>query len=176
VDGLPYIGIGAGTKHVYVASGYAGTGMTYGTLAAHIISDQILERENPATDLYKPSRVKPLAAAAEFIRENINVGKRLVLDRLSTPDVQTFAEIPMGQGSIAEIEGEKIAVYRDEQGEIHLLSAECTHLGCIVSWNNAENTWDCPCHGGRYTPTGKVVEGPPPRNLEFKQLNPGPQS
>lgn len=166
VDNLPYIGLDPGKAHVYIATGYAGNGMTYGTISGKLLADQILGRENDWSTVYSPARVKPLASAGEFVKENVNVGKRFVLDRINGADDTKISDVPLGEGGIVEIEGHKVAVYRAEGGAVHLLEPECTHMGCIVHWNNAEKTWDCPCHGGRYTATGQVVEGPPPTDLK----------
>jgi glycine/D-amino acid oxidase-like deaminating enzyme/nitrite reductase/ring-hydroxylating ferredoxin subunit len=166
VDNLPYIGLNPGKEHIYIATGYAGNGMTYGTIAGRLLADQILGRESDWSAVYDPTRVKPLASAGEFVKENVNVGKRFVLDRINGADEEKISDVPLGEGGIVEIEGHKIAVYRAENGAVHLLEPECTHMGCIVHWNNAEKTWDCPCHGGRYTATGEVVEGPPPTDLK----------
>jgi nitrite reductase/ring-hydroxylating ferredoxin subunit len=166
VDNLPYIGLDPGQAHIYIATGYAGNGMTYGTISGKLLADQIIRRENDWSAVYSPARVKPLASASEFVKENVNVGKRFVLDRINSADEAKISDVPLGEGGIVEIEGHKVAVYRAENGAVHLLEPECTHMGCIVHWNNAEKTWDCPCHGGRYTATGEVVEGPPPTDLK----------
>lgn len=172
VDNAPYIGLNPGNDHIYVATGYGGNGMTYGTIAARLIADLILERPNRWSEVYDPARFKLLASAGDFLKENIDVAKRFIGDRLAAAD--SLNEVTSGQGRILEIDGDKVAAYRDEDGTLHLLSPICTHLGCIVSWNHAENTWDCPCHGGRYSATGEVVEGPPLSNLErFQQRGVG---
>lgn len=170
VDLIPYIGLNPGSKHIYVATGYAGNGITYGTLAARILSDIVLKESNPYIELYNPSRLKPFAAASEFLMENLNVAKHFIADRLESPEVESLKDIPAGQGKLIEINDEKVAAYRSPEGEVKLLSPECTHMGCIVQWNNAEKTWDCPCHGGRYKPTGEVIEGPPVDNLAAKKI------
>jgi glycine/D-amino acid oxidase-like deaminating enzyme/nitrite reductase/ring-hydroxylating ferredoxin subunit len=166
VDGLPYIGKHPLKHHVYVATGFSGTGMTFGTLAAMLLRDELLGQENQWAELYSTTRIKPLAGGKRFIAEGVNVAAQAVGGWLSPAETEDFADIEPGQGRIAEVDGKKLAVYRDEHSAVHALSPICTHAGCIVAWNSAERTWDCPCHGGRYSPTGEVIEGPPSRGLQ----------
>ncbi|MBD2089733.1 FAD-dependent oxidoreductase [Microcoleus sp. FACHB-1515] len=169
-DGLPFIGTAALHPHIYLATGFSGNGISYGTIAAITISDSILNRSNPWIDLYSPGRIKPIATAARFIAQNLNISSHFVLDRFKR-DVKTAAEIPPGSGKVLEIKGEQIAAYRDESGTLHARSAVCTHLGCIVNWNAAEKSWDCPCHGGRFTCTGEVLTGPQVKDLDVKSIS-----
>ena len=163
VDGLPFIGLNTGCQHVYVATGYSGNGMTFGTLAAMIVSDAILGRTSAYADLYAATRIKPLAAAYDYVSENALFPAHLVADRLSDHNVEdgSAASLQAGEGAILQSEGQgKVAVCRDRLGALHAVSAVCTHLGCDVAWNNAEQTWDCPCHGSRFSPEGRVINGP----------------
>ncbi|MBN8228655.1 FAD-dependent oxidoreductase [Corallococcus macrosporus] len=169
-DGLPYIGRNVGSRNVYVATGFSGTGMTFGTLAGMVLSDLILGNQNPYAALYEPGRVKPKAGAKDFIQENAEVAFRFVADRLSKPDGHQLADVAPGEGKILEVDGRKVAVYREEDGTPHAVSPVCTHLGCHVHWNNAERTWDCPCHGGRFSPTGRVLNGPAVKDLSSVKL------
>ncbi|RKH62871.1 FAD-dependent oxidoreductase [Corallococcus llansteffanensis] len=169
-DGLPYIGRNVGSRHVYVATGFSGTGMTFGTLAGMLLSDLILGNENPYAALYDAGRVKPRAGAKDFLQENADVAFRFVADRLAKPDGHHLADVAPGEGRILEVEGRKVAVYREEDGTAHAVSPVCTHLGCHVHWNNAERSWDCPCHGGRFSPTGRVLNGPAVKDLESRKL------
>lgn len=157
-DGLPYIGQGA--EHQYSATGYAGNGMTFGTVAAMIITDAILRRKNPWTDLFDPSRKAIGRSTWDYIKENVDYPYYLVRDRLFGADAKTLRSIKRGEGKVIDRDGSKVAAYRDPSGKMTLRSATCTHLGCIVGWNSAERTWDCPCHGSRFTPTGEVIAGP----------------
>jgi Rieske Fe-S protein len=172
VDGLPYIGRNSLAGHVWVATGFSGNGMTFGTLAGMILSDLILDRQNSWAELYAATRVKPLAAAKDFLTENVDFPGHLVSDRLTNRDAQGrgLSDVPRGEGKIVVIEGEKFAVYRDAHGTTHALSPVCTHLGCDVRWNAAERSWDCPCHGSRFAPDGKVLNGPAVSDLPFKSL------
>lgn len=168
-DGLPYIGKLAGT---YIATGYSGEGLTFGTLAAQIILDQIQRRENPCGEILSPMRTKPIASASGFITENVSTLTHFIKDRFSKAEVTLMPEaipgdeIPLGEGRICEIGGKKVAVYRSPEGVTHFLSPVCTHMKCLVAWNPAEKSWDCPCHGGRFDATGKVLNGPPVTDLE----------
>lgn len=169
VDGLPFIGRDPGSANVYVATGYSGTGMTFGTLAAMINTDLILGRENPYQDLFDPGRFKARASIVDFVKENIDFPVHLVKDRLKGAEATSLAEVAKGEGKIVELAGEKTAVYRDEQGLLHAVSPVCSHLGCLVGFNNAEKTWDCPCHGSRFDKDGRVLNGPAVTPLQSRR-------
>jgi glycine/D-amino acid oxidase-like deaminating enzyme/nitrite reductase/ring-hydroxylating ferredoxin subunit len=157
-DGLPYIG--RSTEHQYMATGFAGNGMTFGTLGAMIISDGILGRPNPWTELFDPGRAAIRRGAWEYIKENADYPYYLVRDRFAGAEGRSLREVGRGQGKVIEHKGQKVAAYRDEIGTLSVRSATCTHMGCVVGWNEAERTWDCPCHGSRFKPTGEVISGP----------------
>jgi Rieske Fe-S protein len=164
-DGLAFIGRNPlDADNVYVVTGDSGMGMTHGTIAGMVITDLIQGRPNRWAQLYDPSRIR-LGAAGEFIKENVNVAAQYA-SYLTPGEVQSLDEITPTSGAIMREGAKKIAVYRDEAGEIHRMSAICTHLGCIVGWNKAASTWDCPCHGSRFDPHGKVVNGPASQDLE----------
>ena len=169
-DGLAYIGRNSLSRHTWVATGFSGTGITWGTLSAMILSDLLLGRESPYAALYDATRVKVRAGAKDFIQENADVAFRFVADRLSRPDGHALSEVAPGEGKILEVDGQKVAVYREQGGACHAVSPVCTHLGCHVHWNTAERSWDCPCHGARYSPTGKVLNGPAVKDLASKKL------
>jgi glycine/D-amino acid oxidase-like deaminating enzyme/nitrite reductase/ring-hydroxylating ferredoxin subunit len=165
VDGLAFIGAHPlGRQSIYIASGDSGHGMTHGTIAGLLLRDLILGRNNRWAELYDPSRIT-LRAFSELARENINVGAQFT-DWVKEPDVDSLDRIAPGQGATVQGRWLKLAVYRDEQGEYHRRSAVCPHLGCIVSWNSTEKSWDCPCHGSRFDPYGTVVNGPANSNLD----------
>jgi len=164
VDYMGFIGRDPGFENVYLATGDSGQGMTHGTIAGMLISDLILGRPNEWEKLYDPSR-KTLSfdTAKMFLEENLDVGAQLT-DLLPTGgDVKGGAEIGAGEGAILQRGAMKIAAYRDEQGVLHERSAYCTHLGCVVKWNSEEKSWDCPCHGSRFSPTGDTVLNGPAR-------------
>ena len=159
VDGLAFIGRNPlDEDNVFIATGDSGNGMTHGTIAGMLITDLILGRKNEWATLYYPSR-KTLRAAKEFAKENLNVAEQFI-DLVIPGEVESAAEVPRGSGAIVRRGLLKIAVYRDEAGTVHELSALCRHLGCVVDWNSLEKTWDCPCHGSRYDATGHVIMGP----------------
>ncbi|HLV66129.1 MAG TPA: FAD-dependent oxidoreductase [Polyangiaceae bacterium] len=170
VDGLPFIGENARSRHVFVATGFSGNGMTFGVLSAMILADACLGKHNPYAELYSAKRFKPLAALSSFLGENIDYPLHLLSDVARPPDVHSVDEIERGEGKVARIAGERLAVYRDHAGALHVLSAICTHLGCQVAWNASEGTWDCPCHGSRYSIEGTVLDGPAIHALPRRRL------
>ena len=164
VDGLAFIGRNPGDRNVYVVTGDSGNGMTHGTIAGILLTDLIVGRENVWETLYDPSR-KSLRAAGEFAKENLNVAAQYG-DLVTGGDVRRIDDIPSGSGAIVRDGIRKLAVYRDTNGKAYTLSAVCPHLGCIVDWNDGEKSWDCPCHGSRFDPRGKVINGPANTDLE----------
>ena len=165
VDGLGYIGRNPlDADNVYVATGDSGMGMTHGTIAGMLLTDLIMRRQNPWTELYDPGRVRT-GAAVEWVKENINVALQYK-DWLTAGDVKSVDQITPNSGAVMVESGRKIAVYRDERGSLHRRSAVCPHLGCIVGWNPAAATWDCPCHGSRFDKFGAVFNGPSSKDLD----------
>lgn len=165
-DGLPYIGESGFSPDVYMATGFATDGLVYGTTAALLIADMIVGRDNPWRELYDPGRFTPGASAGEFVKLNADVLAQYIRDLPGIADRDKLEEVPYGEGKTVEIDGEKCAVYRDENGKYHIVSAVCTHMDCIVNWNRAERSWDCPCHGSRFTIDGEVIEGPAVAELQ----------
>lgn len=157
-DGLPFIGPTA--ERQFVATGFAGNGMTFGTLAGMMATDAILGRPNPWAKLFSPRRKMFRGGTWDYLRENKDFPYRLVRDRLAKPPATSLRELAPGEGKIVQMKNRKVAAYRDPHGRVTLCSAVCTHLQCIVAWNPAENTWDCPCHGSRFHPDGRVISGP----------------
>ena len=164
IDLMAFIGRNPGDDNVYIATGDSGNGMTHGTIAGLLISDLIAGHDNPWATLYDPSR-KTLRAAKEFARENLNVAAQYG-DLVTGGDVDSVDEIPPGSGAIVRRGLSKIAAYRSPGGSVTERSALCTHLGCVVQWNDGEKTWDCPCHGSRFEPDGKVLNGPAVKDLK----------
>ncbi len=165
VDGVPYIGpVDPLSKNVYVATGFRKWGLAMGIASAELLSAWVEGRDHPWRELYDTRRLRLRVGAGPLLKENLNVALRFVGDRvLKRADVDA---IPPGEGRVVGVGVAQRAVYRDEQGELHALSARCTHLGCIVNWNSGESTWDCPCHGSRFGPSGEVIMGPAVRPLE----------
>ena len=157
-DGLPYIGENA--EHQFVATGYCGNGITFGTVAAIMARDWTTGRKNPWTDLFAVDRKKIKGAMWNYLRENKDYPYYMIKDRLARAGADSVRELKPGEGMIIGSRGKKVAAFRDAKGNIHRLSPVCTHLGCLVRWNSAESTWDCPCHGSRFKATGEVIAGP----------------
>ena len=169
-DRLPYIGkLTPANDHIYVATGYSLWGMSKGTMAGMLLSDLILGRSNPWADLYDSLRATPFVTQ-ESIKNNLDVGMHWVGDRLKGLQNWSSDDVEPGEGKIITLKGEKVGVYKDETGKVTAVNATCPHLACIVKWNSAEKSWDCPCHGGRFTCDGKVIQGPPVKDLELKTV------
>ena len=159
VDGLAFIGRNPlDDDNVYIATGDSGQGMTHGTIAGMLLTDLIQGRKNEWEDLYSPSRIR-LKSLPEYASENINVAGQYA-DYVTAGDIKSESELRPGEGAVMREGVSKIAVRRDEDGKVHKLSAVCPHLGCIVAWNSTELTWDCPCHGSRFSASGRVYQGP----------------
>jgi glycine/D-amino acid oxidase-like deaminating enzyme/nitrite reductase/ring-hydroxylating ferredoxin subunit len=166
-DGLPYVGkVSPVSKHLWTGTGFRKWGLTNGTASAMILADRLLERENPWADTLDSNRFTPRASATTLVKENVNVGLHFFADRLAPPDASSLEELQPGQGGIVRVDGERLAAFRDDDGTLHTVSPVCTHLGCHVKFNDAERTWDCPCHGSRFDVDGTVIEGPAVRDLE----------
>jgi len=166
VDSVPYIGrLTSDNDRIFVATGFGKWGMTNSTAAAMIITDMALGKENPWAEVFDPSRFTVTASMKELIKENINVAGKFIEGKLSL-NVDTHGEIAEGEGKIMDVNGVKAAVYKDIDGRIHAHNPACTHMGCQVSWNDAEKTWDCPCHGSRFNLGGEVIEAPAVNKLE----------
>ena len=157
-DGLPYIGETSARQ--FAGTGYSGNGLTFGTLAAMMAADRIAGRRNPWTDLFDPGRKQIAVGLWNYIKENSDYPYYMIRDRVAGAEGRSTREVPRGAGRIIELDGQKAAVSRDARGAVTKRSAICTHMGCVVDWNEAEKTWDCPCHGSRFKPDGKVIAGP----------------
>ncbi|WP_205511223.1 FAD-dependent oxidoreductase [Longitalea arenae] len=173
-DGLPYIGHLPGNPgKILVATGFGGNGMTYSTVAARILSDIVLNKENPGIKLFDPNRIKPVAGFTSFVKENVDVAKQLITGFFAREKIDAIAEIAPGEGKIVQLEGHTVALYKDESGQLYAINPRCTHMKCTVAWNITEKTWDCPCHGARYDASGKVLTGPADKDLEKINLETG---
>jgi Rieske Fe-S protein len=164
VDKVPFVGrFTRASEHAYVATGFGKWGMSNGVAAAMIISDQIQGRSNRWAPFFDAKRVN-LSQLKETVVENAQVAQRWFVDRV--PDLSGGEDVAPGEGRVVSSGLQKVALYRDDAGVLHRLSARCTHLGCIVHWNDGDRTWDCPCHGSRFTAEGGVVNGPAIDDLE----------
>jgi glycine/D-amino acid oxidase-like deaminating enzyme/nitrite reductase/ring-hydroxylating ferredoxin subunit len=166
-DGLAYIGhLPAASENILVATGFGGNGMTYAHITANILSSKILHDTDLYTGLFSPGRVKPIAGFSNFVKENADVAFSLVADRLKIPSVKTLSDIPGNSGETIRYNHHAVAVYKNQQEELFCLNPICTHLKCTVKWNQTEKSWDCPCHGARYSVTGDVITAPSTKPLK----------
>jgi glycine/D-amino acid oxidase-like deaminating enzyme/nitrite reductase/ring-hydroxylating ferredoxin subunit len=169
VDGIPYIGrLWPFSDRILTATGFNKWGLAQGTAAAMIMFDAIEARSNPWASFFATTRLNPVASARTFVKENADVALHFVGDRLVKRS--SAAKLRDGEGRVVRSGLGQVAVHRDDRGKLHAVSARCSHLGCIVSWNSAERTWDCPCHGSRFGYDGRVVQGPavkPLRKVSF---------
>lgn len=165
-DGLPYIGrLSPGSDRTYVATGFGKWGMTNGTVAAMIITDLLDGTPNDWAETFDATRIAAKQSFKDVVRDNLDVAKRFVGDRLRTVHPADTDALSPGSGTIATVDGEKVAAYRDDDGGLHCVAATCTHLGCQVMFNTAERSWDCPCHGSRFDTDGHVLQGPAVEDL-----------
>ena len=170
-DGIAYIGHLPGNgDNIWVATGFGGNGMTYSHIAAITLSDILIKGDSKYRELFDPNRVKPIAGFTNFVKEAADVVKEFVSGKFSSEKIKEFTDIAAGEAKVVNYEGEKIAMYKDELHNIHAVNPTCTHIHCTVAWNAAEKSWDCPCHGARYSCDGEVLTGPATKNLEVIDL------
>ena len=157
---MPFIGnLSNSTENIFVAPGFGKWGMTSRTVSDLVIKDLIIYGRNKWQDLYNPSRVNiKTSTTVTFIKENLHTAKELIKGKLESVTDKTTIDI--GQGKVIKIKGKKYGAYRDTDNNLHIVDNTCTHLGCELRWNNAEKTWDCPCHSSRFNYDGSVIEGP----------------
>ena len=166
VDGLPYIGNLPGhEENMLVATGYGGNGMTYSAVAALLLTDMILNRENEYDTIFDPNRIKIVAGFNNFVKESADVVGKFFKKLIPAEKLPDLTSLAHGEARIVKYEGERVAIYKDETGNIYAVSPACTHIKCEVAWNNAERSWDCPCHGSRFSFTGEVLTAPARKDL-----------
>ncbi|WP_416147869.1 FAD-dependent oxidoreductase [Salipaludibacillus sp. HK11] len=171
LDHIPYIGILTDAyPNSFVATGFRKWGMTSGTGAAMIMRDYVLGKETDDMYLFEPNRFLIDPSMKEFLRHNMDVAKHFVVDKLE-PSQKKLEEFEIGEAAVVSKDGSKAGAYRDEQGKLHVVDTTCKHMGCEVEWNNGELTWDCPCHGSRFSYDGSVIEGPADEPLESLQID-----
>ncbi len=170
LDKVPYIGpVTMNDKRVFLATGFRKWGMTNSTVAGKLITDYIMERESEYHSVFTPSRFKGDPSLKRFLSNNLNVAAHLVEGKVELVDKEP-RDLKKGEGAVIQFEGKRAGAFKDEEGELHLLDTTCTHLGCEVEWNSGEHTWDCPCHGSRFSYDGAVMEGPAKHPLEKLSL------
>lgn len=165
LDGVPYVGqFTSNTPNLYIATGFGKWGMTNSMVSSMLLRDLIIDGTSPWQDVYNPSRETFMASAKNFVVENLNVADELIEGKVEMPPENE--EIKPGEGKIINANGQRAGAYRDKQGTLHVVDTTCTHMGCELHWNSAEKSWDCPCHGSRFTYEGDVIEGPALRPLD----------
>ena len=165
---MAYIGKNPGNDHIYIVTGDSGNGMTHGTIAGILLTDLINGKDNTWSKLYDPSRIT-LQVTGDYLKETANMAAQYT-DLISGGDVESARDIPNGEGASVSSGGRKIAAYREETGILYSYAAICPHLGCVIQWNADEKSFDCPCHGSRFTCKGKVINGPASSDLEEVQI------
>ena len=174
LDEIPYVGsITPNEENILIATGFRKWGMTNGTAAAHLIKDIVLGKENRFRSLYQPSRFHATASVKNFLKQNVNVVGHLLKGKLEvlSSDIE---HLELDQATVIREGMDRKGVYKDPSGKVHIVDTTCTHIGCEVAWNDAEKSWDCPCHGSRFTYTGEVLEGPaekPLQTYDYKMID-----
>ncbi len=170
-DKLPYVGRVPLTSRTLVATGFAKWGLSAGTAASSILADIIAERHNPWLSVFDATRVGGPHTLAGVAKDNLVVGSDFVRGHLGRVKASSLEHLAPGEGGVVEIDGHSVGAYRDPAKQVHAVSLFCSHLGCSVSWNNAETTWDCPCHGSRFDIDGSVIDGPAVTPLKRVQVD-----
>jgi Rieske Fe-S protein len=171
LDRVPYIGpLTRGSDHVYTATGFGAWGMSGGTAAAMILRDLIHTGSSPWAPVFDPQRFSPQASAREFLRQTLDTADAFIVARVSVPEGER-ASLAVKEGRVIEVDGEDVAVFRDPDGRLYGVNPACTHMGCLVSFNAAEKSWDCPCHGSRFAPDGSVLNAPATKELRRIDLS-----
>lgn len=173
LDQVPYIGeITSGQPNVLIATGYRKWGMSTGTAAALLLSDIVTGKKNNFQSLFAPSRFYVTPSLKNFFVQNADVVKHLIKGKIQTSNTEA-KDLSNDEGAVIHVKGERKGAYRDEEGELHIVDTTCTHVGCEVDWNSGDRTWDCPCHGSRFSYTGEVIEGPaetPLKQYDYKMI------
>lgn len=166
LDKIPYIGeITSGQKNILIATGYRKWGMTNGTAAALLFRDMVLGKKNKYQELYTPSRFRMNPSLKNFLVENADVVSHLIKGKFEVP-YKRISDLSNDEGAVIAIDGHRKGAYKDKEGKLHIVDTTCTHIGCEVEWNDGDRSWDCPCHGSRFSYTGEVIEGPAEKPLQ----------
>jgi len=170
LDNIPYVGnFTDDTPNLYIATGFGKWGMTNSMASGLLLRDLIVKGDNPWKDVYNPSREAKAASAISFVTENLNVAKNLIGGKLEQPAEGEDIELAVGEGKVVELNGKRAGAYRHDDGLLYIVNTTCTHMGCELNWNTAERTWDCPCHGSRFSYEGKIIEGPAVKELNMDE-------
>jgi glycine/D-amino acid oxidase-like deaminating enzyme/nitrite reductase/ring-hydroxylating ferredoxin subunit len=165
VDSVPYVGRTPRRRRTSVACGFKKWGLSGGTAAAMVLAETLEGRSSPWAEVFDATRIDPRGAAKEFVKENLDVGRHFVMGRLARRTAPSVDDLAVGEGAVVDVDGEKVAAFVHDDGTVLAVRATCTHLGCTVGWNPAERSWDCPCHGSRFAPDGRVLNGPAVEDL-----------
>lgn len=166
LDKVPYIGsLTAKHPRILMATGFRKWGMTNGTVAALLFRSTILGKTNPYQQVFQPSRFYVNPSLKNFLVENADVVSHLIKGKLAVPN-EKVENLSNGEAAIIHMDGQRKGAYKDENGDVHIVDTTCTHIGCEVEWNDGDRTWDCPCHGSRFSYTGQVIEGPAEKPLK----------
>jgi nitrite reductase/ring-hydroxylating ferredoxin subunit len=171
-DSVPLVGpLHPGSHHTYVATGFGGWGLSGGIMAGLLIADLVEGQEVEWAGLYDPRRLGSVVReGASFLKHQAHVAKHFVGDRLPPVTAPAPENLAPGDGAVLRVGGHQCAVHRDDSGQLHAVSARCTHLGCLVAFNHAEQAWECPCHGSRFAPDGRILQGPAVRPLKKREV------
>lgn len=170
-DGLPYIGHLPGhAQNMFVATGFGGIGMTNAHISAMLLTDIISGKESEFRELFDPNRLKPVAGFSKFVKEAADVVGNFIAGKFSREKIDELVELAPGEAKIVRYEGNVLALYKDDNGQLHAVNSACTHIKCNVNWNSAEKSWDCPCHGSRFSFDGTMLTGPARKDLEVIHL------
>lgn len=167
IDRVPFVGkLSPRSDHLFVATGFGGWGLTNGTAAGGLLAGLVLDGDHPWRDVYRPTRFHLDASKGTFLHHNAHAVGHYLKDQFRNLPAANLGDLERGDAQIVDVEGDPIGVYLDERGELHAVSAWCTHMGCLVEWNDSETSWDCPCHGSRFDYDGSVIDSPAVENLE----------
>lgn len=170
LDKIPYVGnFTDDTPNLYITTGFGKWGMTNSMASGMLLRDLIVKGDSPWKDVYSPSRETKAASAISFVTENLNVAKNLIGGKLEQPETEEEIELAPGEGKVVELSGKRAGAYRHDDGLLYIVNTTCTHMGCELNWNSAERTWDCPCHGSRFSHEGKIIEGPAVKDLNMDE-------
>lgn len=170
VDSLAYIGKFPKEENIYMVTSVSGNGLTYATIAGMMIADLVEGKTNVWQEIYDPSRSALSTSAKAFVKELVATMWNYMKSKPADKE-NDIADIPQGEGRVIAIDGNPYAVYRDAENYYHFIAAECSHQKCIVKWNNDEKSWDCPCHGSRFTYEGVVINGPANKDLPYHKVS-----
>ena len=172
IDGIPYVGRSPRSARTFVATGFAKWGLTNGTAAAAILADLAAGETNPWLEAFDATRIGGAQALKQFVEQNVHVARRFVTDRAGRLRSGSPSDVAPGEGAVVRHDGRAVGAYRDAEGALHGVSVTCTHMGCTLRWNAAETSWDCPCHGSRFSSAGDVLNGPAVRPLDRVDFGP----